>query len=292
MLWINLPWGLRATGYNGISLPLLEPGLVLTLSLAKQGVNIWIIERKAKPNVGQRGAAIQPRRLEEHHFLNILPDILEIASPAPLMRAYPVGTPTPSKTFDMLRKNTDPSDPFPITIRDPHFSFAEGVTVDYSVRLSSFGQFADHVTAKTLRLKDGAEEMETTDFVYNVGADGAHSVVRKGAGSAFVGETRAEHMVIGDIHISRGITNNFWHVWGEGHSTMMSLRPAQKETLTSSTSSSQESMPTDRGSIMKFISRVTGVSDIEYGELDFISKYTPHSRCHTRTRVWYKDIKN
>lgn len=82
------------------------------------------------------------------------------------------------------------------------------MTVDYSVRLSSFEQFADHVTAKMLRLKDGAEEMETADFMYIVGADGAHSVVRKGAGLAFVGETRAEHMVIGDIHISRGIKNN------------------------------------------------------------------------------------
>lgn len=59
-----------------------------------------------------------------------------------------------------------------------------------------------------LRLKDGAEEIETANFVYIVGADGAHSVVRKGAGLAFVGETRAEHMVIGDIHISRGTTNN------------------------------------------------------------------------------------
>ncbi|KAG9224114.1 hypothetical protein CCMSSC00406_0006782 [Pleurotus cornucopiae] len=275
-------------------------GLVLALSLAKQGVNVRIIEKEAKPNVGQRGAAIQPRTLEAHHFLNVLPDILEIASPAPLMRAYPVGTPIPSKTFDMLRKNAEPSDPFPITklillgsdrqseILTSHLR-KHGVTVDYSVRLSSFEQFADHVTAKMLRLKDGAEEMETANFVYIVGADGAHSVVRKGAGLAFVGETRAEHMVIGDIHISRGITNNFWHVWGEGHSAMLSLRPAQKESpdlFNFIITGVNAGLPglTDRESIMKFISRVTGVSDIEYGKLDFISKYTPHSRMATSFR--------
>ncbi|KAL4266482.1 Rifampicin monooxygenase-like protein [Pleurotus pulmonarius] len=275
-------------------------GLVLALSLAKQGVNVRIIEKEPKPNVGQRGAAIQPRTLEMHHFLGVLPDILEIASPAPLMRAYPVGTPIPSKTFDILRKNVDPSDPFPITkmmvlgsdrqseILTSHLRKHE-VTIDYGVKLSSFEQFTDHVTAKMLRLKDGAEEIEIADFAYVVGADGAHSIVRKGLGLAFVGETRAEHMVIGDIHIPRGIPNNFWHVWGEGLSTMMSLRPAQRESpdlFNFIITGVHAGLPglTDRESMMEFISRVTGVSDIEYGKLDFISKYTPHSRMATSFR--------
>lgn len=59
----------------------------------------------------------------------------------------------------------------------------------------------------------------------------------------------------------------------------LSLRPAQKESpdlFNFIITGVNAGLPglTDRESIMKFISRVTGVSDIEYGELDFISKYT------------------
>lgn len=190
-----------------------------------------------------------------------------------------------------------------------------GVTVDYSVKLSSFEQFTDHVTAKMLRHKNGVEEVEIADFSYIVGADGAHSVVRKGAGLAFVGETRAEHMVIGDIHIPRGIPNNvgvssacpqiilshdllvlarmgrrpFGNVCRPFteilrgidlfHMYRMSLRPAQKENpdlFNFIITGVNAGLPrlTDRESMMEFIRRVTGVSSIEFGELDFISKYT------------------
>ena len=60
-------------------------------------------------------------------------------------------------------------------------------------------------------VKDG--ETETVTARWLVGCDGGHSVVRRQAGIAFVGETREElRMLVADVAVD-GLDRDAWHMW-------------------------------------------------------------------------------
>lgn len=77
-------------------------GVILALTLAKNGVPIRIIEKDLSFHVGQRGPAIQPRSLEVFNFLGVLSDVTNNSMEFPLRRAYkmPEGT-EPAATFHL-----------------------------------------------------------------------------------------------------------------------------------------------------------------------------------------------
>ena len=72
-----------------------------------------------------------------------------------------------------------------------------GVQVERGVRLAGFEQDADGVTAT---LADDAGE-QTVRAAYLVGADGAHSTVRKGLGLTFEGAAFEEQYMLGDVEV-------------------------------------------------------------------------------------------
>lgn len=82
------------------------------------------------------------------------------------------------------------------------------ITVELGTQLVSLEQYSDRVTAHITKKIDGKEVAETATFDWLVGADGAHSVVRKQLGIPFLGVTReAEQLVVGDIHVKKGLEN-------------------------------------------------------------------------------------
>lgn len=78
-----------------------------------------------------------------------------------------------------------------------------GTAVEFGSELHTFTQFEDSVTAEIVkRNANGQETIEKADFAWLIGADGAHSIVRKTLGVSFLGETREEQgAVIGDLRI-------------------------------------------------------------------------------------------
>jgi len=72
-----------------------------------------------------------------------------------------------------------------------------GVQVQRGVRVTDFEHDADGVTAT---LAGGAGE-QTVRAAYLVGADGAHSAVRKGLGLAFEGAAFEEQYMLGDVEV-------------------------------------------------------------------------------------------
>lgn len=105
-------------------------GLVLALTLLKNGISVRIIDKEQKPHLGQRGAGImvcleperlprfiigahlrrQPRSLELYHHLGVLSDIQAKAYPLVPTRVYKLpGGVGPIKTFYM----DTPTEPTP-----------------------------------------------------------------------------------------------------------------------------------------------------------------------------------
>lgn len=77
-----------------------------------------------------------------------------------------------------------------------------GCQVELGTELLSFEQTQDHVVANVSRtvISEQAQESITVDWL--VGADGAHSVVRRQLGLSFIGESPpAVEAIIGDIYV-------------------------------------------------------------------------------------------
>lgn len=66
--------------------------------------------------------------------------------------------------------------------------------------MRTFTQSAEAVTAEIVKHGEVGETVTKAEFSYLIGADGAHSIVRKTLGLPFLGETREEdNIAVGDI---------------------------------------------------------------------------------------------
>ena len=89
-------------------------GLLLALTLAKNGVPVRIVDKDATFHLGQRGSGIQPRTLEIYNYLGMLPDYLNNGGLLVPRCVYemPEGV-KPAKIFEMSRyEEPTPSVPF------------------------------------------------------------------------------------------------------------------------------------------------------------------------------------
>ncbi|KAJ3923576.1 FAD binding domain-containing protein [Lentinula edodes] len=271
-------------------------GSVLALTLLKNGIPVRIID-KAGPQIGQKGAGIQPRTLEMHHFLGTLPDFLNVAQSMPPCTIYkiPGGTEI-LKTFE-LNPHEEPKPDTPYinpmvlgqyrqqSILHRHLK-KYGCEVEFHTELRSFEQSDDHVLANIMKKSpDGLEIPEEIKIPYLVGADGAHSTIRRALGLTFLGDTRDDvSSVIGDIEIKSGLNHNTWHFWGEG-STKMQVYYSNSQVdnniftmMVTGKELDHAKTASGRDELVKTITFVTERNDIEFGDLIWMSHYRPNIR--------------
>ncbi|PBK69100.1 hypothetical protein ARMSODRAFT_1004391 [Armillaria solidipes] len=226
-------------------------GLSLALALLQNGVSVRVIDKLSTYRVGQKGSGIQSRILELYKLLGVLPDIQKKGGVVqPLLLYLPGGA---TKTVEIVSYMEDtPDRPYinPIMLgQDRHEEVLRehlaryGVTVELGTELVSFEQFPDRVVSRVIKTRDGQQTEESVESQWIVGAEGAHSVMRKTLGLTFLGETRkGDNLVVGDIHVKKPLLDrDVWHVWGE---------PATK----------------------------SGRTDVEFGDLIWISNFQPNVR--------------
>ncbi|MGH8878069.1 MAG: FAD-dependent monooxygenase [Stackebrandtia sp.] len=188
-------------------------GLVLAIELARRGAAVRIVDKNAEPFNGSRGKGLQPRSLEVFDDLGVVDRLLDIGGPYLPIHVYAGRVPI-WRTRMSKRVEPTPDTPYPnllmipqnrteAVLRDRLAEF--GVTVEYGVELTAFTPGRDGVTVRL--------GSEAATVRYLVGADGAHSVVRKGLGIDFEGETRdAERMIVADVRLS-GLDRESWRVY-------------------------------------------------------------------------------
>ncbi|GAV99130.1 protein [Lentinula edodes] len=270
-------------------------GSVLALTLLKNGIPVRIID-KAGPQIGQKGAGIQPRSLEMHHFLGTLPDFLDVGKVLPPCAVYkiPGGTEI-LKTFEMIPYE-EPRPDIPYinavmlgqhrqqSILHRHLK-KYGCEVEFHAELRSFKQYDDHVLATIIKRSfDGTEIPEVIKVPYVVGADGAHSTIRRTLGLTFVGDTRDDvNMVIGDIEVKGGLDRKFWHLWGGGSAKMVTLIPTEVDDniftmIIAGNEIDHANAVSGRDELVKTITSITDRNAIEFGDLVWMSRYRPNIR--------------
>jgi 2-polyprenyl-6-methoxyphenol hydroxylase-like FAD-dependent oxidoreductase len=175
-------------------------GLTMATELARHGLRVRIVDRLSTPPQYAKAVGIQPRTLEMWERTGLLADVLDEAIPMRGQIVYVDGAPVARMDMEL------PSDvpfgfmalPQYVTERLLAAQLARhGTAVERPVELVGFEQDAEGVTAR-LRTPDG-ERVERAAFL--VGADGAHSVVRKGLGLDFSGDAFAEEYMLGDVEV-------------------------------------------------------------------------------------------
>jgi 2-polyprenyl-6-methoxyphenol hydroxylase-like FAD-dependent oxidoreductase len=175
-------------------------GLTAAIELARRGVDLRIVDPLLEPPLYAKAVGVQPRTLEVFEGMGVLRRILDAAIEMRGQIVYVNGENTAQ--LDM----TLPADvPFGF-IAIPQYATERilgeelamrGVRVQRGVRLLGFEQDPDGVTA-TLAHDDG---QQTIRAGYLVGADGAHSTVRKALGLAFEGAAFEEQYMLGDVEV-------------------------------------------------------------------------------------------
>lgn len=175
-------------------------GLTAAIELARRGVAVRIVDPLLEPPQYAKAVGVQPRTLEVFERMGILRQILDAAVPFYGQIVYVNGELAGQVDFAL------PDDvPFGF-IGLPQYSTervlreelaTRGVPIERGVRLVGFEQDADGVTA-TL---DGEGGQQTVRARYLVGADGAHSVVRKTLGLSFEGAAFEEQYMLGDVEV-------------------------------------------------------------------------------------------
>lgn len=176
-------------------------GLVMALSLARQGVPVTLLEAEREPAQEQRGAAFHPPTLELLDSLGITQQILPRGVKVPVWqmrdRAGLIGE------FDLglLADET----PYPFRFHMPQYLLSQ-------VLLEELGGTSATLLrgCRVLDVKPSGDRMEVRfadrdglelrlDAAWVVGADGAHSVTRKQAGIDFPGFSWPERFLVTNV---------------------------------------------------------------------------------------------
>jgi len=175
-------------------------GLTAAIELARRGVAVRIVDPLLEPPQYAKAVGVQPRTLEVFERMGILRRILDAAVPFRGQIVYVNGEPAGQVDFTL------PEDvPFGF-IGLPQYSTervlreelaTRGVPIERGVRLAGFEQHADGVTARL----EGEVGQQNVRAQYLIGADGAHSVVRKTLGLTFEGAAFEEQYMLGDVEV-------------------------------------------------------------------------------------------
>lgn len=176
-------------------------GLTAAIELARRGVACRIVDPLLDPPQYAKAVGVQPRTLEVFERMGILRQVLDAAVQFRGQLVYVNGE--KASQLDLALPDDVPFAfiglPQYATERVLREELAtRGVPIERGLRLAGFEQDADGVGA-TLSAEDGTEQ--TVRAKYLVGADGAHSIVRKTLGLTFEGAAFEEQYMLGDVEV-------------------------------------------------------------------------------------------
>ncbi|KLO15429.1 hypothetical protein SCHPADRAFT_849655 [Schizopora paradoxa] len=269
-------------------------GLILALSLLKNNVPIRIIEKSESFHKGTRGPGVKPRILELEHFLGVREDVEQFAVHATKVRNYDPKDPhRVIKKYEMVEQiPTTPAFPIGAALTIPQY-LHEGVLRDHisrlggkielGVELVGLEQDEDGVFVDIEETRDGKTTRTNGRYDWVIGTDGGHSIVRKHAQIAFLGETReAEKMYIADC-VVEGLEEEDRHTWGVGEKESVVLRctgqPKSFQLLFMGTEEHLQLLRTkERNAIEQVIQEVTKRTDLLISEVTWQGEWHPNIR--------------
>lgn len=205
-------------------------GLTMALSLSRLGVDYRIIDRLPRPSSASRAKGIQPRSLEIMDDLGVVQPIRELGRVEMPMRFHDASGAVVDRPTISVRADARFASPYPDLLWIGQFSIETamrerlgelgGPPVDFGVEAVAVHQDETGVTVDTTT-PSGSERIRA-QFV--VGADGAHSAIRRSIGVQMEGFTvDDEPWYFGDVVVPE-LDRRFMHIW-TSESGMVGLTP-------------------------------------------------------------------
>lgn len=179
-------------------------GLMMAAQLLRHGVQPIIVDGKQGPTDESKALAVQARSLEIYRQMGVIDRVIENGKQARGVIFNEGGGPVASLTMGNIG---DGQTPFPYILLYPQ-SKNERVLLDYLTQntcpvywettVTTLKQTAEQVA---LELQSGGQT-KTITCNWVIGADGAHSVVRKQSGIPFNGETYAHNFYLADVRLA------------------------------------------------------------------------------------------
>lgn len=175
-------------------------GLTAAIELSRHGIGCRIVDPLLDPPLYAKAVGVQPRTLEIFEGMGVLGRILDagirmngqivyVNGHEVARMEFSVPADVPFSFFSIPQYETERILREELALR--------GVQVQRGVRLTGFEHDADGVTA-TLSSERGDQ---TVRAGYLIGADGAHSIVRKTLGLTFEGAAFEEQYMLGDVEV-------------------------------------------------------------------------------------------
>lgn len=179
-------------------------GLAMAAELVARGVSCRIIDQAAVRSEWSRALVVQARSLELLQKMGIADELVSRGRRTIKVTPFVEGRRAVDLEFGDIGVNDTPY-PFLLFVSqaetervlEMHLEDL-GARVERPVELLSFTQDPEGVNA---RLRHGNGGEETVRVRYIVGADGAHSVVRKTSGLSFEGDAYPQDFVLADVEL-------------------------------------------------------------------------------------------
>lgn len=172
-------------------------GLALACGLRAAGIDVRVVDKAAEPAVTSRALGLQPRGVEVLDRLGALGDLPDRGLPIRSvtinvdgreLASFPVGQPTRlGGPRGLIMSQADIEG----ALRDRLSALGGGV--EWGLGVAGLRLRSDGVT---VQFDDGS----AADAAWVVGADGAHSAVRKAMGVGFPGVPIVERFLLADVH--------------------------------------------------------------------------------------------
>ncbi len=179
-------------------------GLMAANLLKRSGVAVRIVDERPEASRESRAFAVQARTMELFQQLGLADRVLDRGVVNPSIDFYVRGSHVGGLDFD---RADSPDTPYEFMTLHPQ-SNTEAVLIDDLTRLgvaverqttvTALSQDADGVTTRTSG-PDGREAAIRSS--YAIGADGAHSTVRKALGLSFEGAKYPQTFMLADCHV-------------------------------------------------------------------------------------------
>ncbi|OBA76614.1 FAD-dependent oxidoreductase [Mycobacterium sp. 1554424.7] len=179
-------------------------GLTAAGDLARAGRSVAVLERWPTENPSSRAFATMARTLEVLDARGVADEVLALGHRAPGVRLFA------GARIDLTHLDS----PYPFVLVTPQsnvdaalrrYALAEGADLRRGIEVIALDQDTDGVTV-TARPKDDDDpaHRQTWRSRYVIGADGAHSTVRRLVGADFPGKTVLTSIVLADVKLADG----------------------------------------------------------------------------------------
>ena len=190
-------------------------GLMMAAQLLRNGVQPIIIDSKQGPTNQSKALAVQARSLEIYRQMGIIDKVLEGGKQARGLNYNLHGKPVAAFALaNMAEKQT--SFPFIHLFQQ---SKNERVLLDYLTQAccpvywnTSLVTLTQNSNSARVTLQNG-ETTHTLTCDYVVGADGAHSAVRKQLGIPFTGDTYQHKFYLADVKIESALSSDMVNLY-------------------------------------------------------------------------------